>query len=90
MKIDNTGSPLTPLKGVEIRTNSAGHGSAKAADQPASDQVQESNIALSLQPDVARLERLREAVRNGTYSVPAADLSSSILNEHLSDVSKHS
>lgn len=57
-------------------------------EQPAADSVETSGIARQLEADPARLERLRQAVRSGTYQVPASELSTRIVNEHLDDASK--
>ncbi len=52
------------------------------------DSATTSAIAHHLQADPARLDRLREAVRSGTYSVPAHEVSARIIDEHLDDVNQ--
>jgi hypothetical protein len=49
----------------------------------AADSAETSAIARALGPDAARIARIREGVRNGTYSVPARELSAHIIDAHL-------
>jgi anti-sigma28 factor (negative regulator of flagellin synthesis) len=63
---------------------------AASAGEPLSDAAEISAVAEQSQSDPARLERLREAVRNGTYSVPAHEVSARIIDAHLNDLNKRS
>lgn len=91
MKIDNSGAPIIPITSTDARTGRTSSAPDDRKDGPSPpDQVQGSAIALSLQPDTARLERLREAVRTGAYSVPAAEISKRLVDEHLDNSSKRS
>jgi flagellar biosynthesis anti-sigma factor FlgM len=65
-------------------------GQTAGASEPPSDTVEISAVADHSQSDPARLERLREAVRNGTYSVPASEVSARLIDAHLNDLNKRS
>lgn len=94
MKIQNDGSqlpspivsetPTTRVKSKSGPVTRAGGGTDSA------DSVQTSGTAQQLEADPARLERLREAVRSGTYKVPALEVSSRIVDEFLNKSSKRS
>ncbi len=49
------------------------------------DSATTSRISHHLHADSARLERLREAVQNGTYSVSPQEVSKRLISEHLDD-----
>ncbi len=55
--------------------------SALAGDKLTFSGIQERVAA----PDEARLEQLRSAVADGTYSVPSAQISDRLIAEHLKD-----
>lgn len=91
MKIDPRLQPdITPAK---AETHAASKVSDKASSgkttapvaQPGEDSAQVSEIAKRVEADPARIEKLREAVRNGTYHVSARDISSKLISEHLDD-----
>jgi anti-sigma28 factor (negative regulator of flagellin synthesis) len=64
-----------------------------AANEASADSVSTSGLADRLEADPAReaqIERLRQAVRDGTYSVSASDISASIVDAHLTGITKRS
>jgi flagellar biosynthesis anti-sigma factor FlgM len=92
MKIQNEGgsSPLI-RPGVTARkspaSKHAGAVPSKAAE-PAADTATTSGLAATLETDAqraARVERLREQVQAGTYSVDARELSKRLIDAHLSE-----
>ncbi len=93
MKIQNDGGQLP---GPAISTNKTAARvvnkerlESRASDGTDSvDSVQTSGAAQQLEADPARMERLREAVRNGTYKVPALEVSARIIDAHLDKSSK--
>lgn len=56
---------------------------AETQRAPAEDSVETSAIASQAATDPAKIERLREAVRSGTYVVDARKVAASIVREHL-------
>ncbi|MBS1874774.1 MAG: flagellar biosynthesis anti-sigma factor FlgM [Acidobacteria bacterium] len=57
------------------------------------DPITTSSVANQLETDpvrTARIERLREQVQNGTYSIPARELAGRLVDAHLSDFTKRS
>jgi anti-sigma28 factor (negative regulator of flagellin synthesis) len=63
---------------------------ARVSEQPAEEKVDTSSVSIDLTADPDRLERLHEAVQDGTYSVPADELARRIVQHHLHEVSKPS
>jgi flagellar biosynthesis anti-sigma factor FlgM len=98
MKIQNDGgNTAVPVSGDTAnsklsRKERAARASGEAI-QPAADTVTTSEVARYLETDPARQERLdqlREQVQNGTYSVPATELSARLIDAHLGDLTKRS
>jgi flagellar biosynthesis anti-sigma factor FlgM len=95
MKIQNdTANAARPIsadtKSVPgARREQASDRTASASELPP-DTVEISAVVEQEESDPARLERLREAVRNGTYSVPASAVSARIVDAHLNNLSKRS
>ena len=88
MKIQNdAGDSLAPLSGdagvPKLPRENSPSEPAAATEQPISDTVEASEILRHIEADRARLERLRKAVRDGTYVVPAAEVSARIVDDHL-------
>lgn len=94
MKIQNDGvsspSPVSTGAAARISSKSVPRGNPVEGDQPTSDTAEVSAIAHQIEADPARLERLRDAVLNGTYTVPATDVSARLIDEHLDNLNTRS
>lgn len=57
----------------------------KAAEEgrTVDDSVETSGLTVKAEADPQRLDRLRTAIREGTYSVPASEISARLIDEHL-------
>jgi anti-sigma28 factor (negative regulator of flagellin synthesis) len=87
MKIDNndvTGASgiRTPATDLQQRVKTPLRPESEPA-APIDDSVQTSAIASAAAGDPAKVERLREAVRAGTYSVDPKEVAAKIIGEHL-------
>jgi flagellar biosynthesis anti-sigma factor FlgM len=85
MKIDNNNiagadGVRTPATEAQQRGRTPPAGEDKARVE---DSVETSGVAAKALEDSAKVERLREAVRSGTYSVDAKEVAASIVREHL-------
>ena len=80
----NTPLPVSSDTGKIARKEDAS-GAQAGSKVTAADSATTSAIADHLQTDPARLDRLREAVRNGTYSIPSLEISARLIDEHLDD-----
>jgi flagellar biosynthesis anti-sigma factor FlgM len=95
MKIQNDAAnaarpvPADTKSAPPVRKERAAERDAGASELP-SDAVEISAVAGQSQSDPARIERLREEVRNGTYSVPAREVSARIVDAHLTNLNKRS
>ncbi len=98
MKIQNDGgNTALPVSGETAnsrvsRKDRAAQQSGEAVE-PAADTVTTSEVARYLETDPARqarIDQLREQVQNGTYSVPASELSARMIDAHLGDVTTRS
>jgi anti-sigma28 factor (negative regulator of flagellin synthesis) len=88
MKIQNdAGNSAAPLSGdaalAKLSRKDQTSDLAASPEKPVTDTVETSSIAQHLEADPARLERLREAVRNGAYAVAAHEVSAKLVDEHL-------
>ena len=98
MKIQNdSGNTALPVSGDTANSRvSRKDRVAQHSGQPveaAADTVTTSEVARYLVTDPARQARnahVREQVQNGTYSVPANELSARLVDAHLSDLTKRS
>ena len=99
MKIQNDGgNTALPVSGDTAATSRVSRKTRSAQEsgeavQTAADTVTTSEVARYFKTDPARharLDQLREQVQNGTYSVPASELSSRLIDAHLSDLTKRS
>jgi flagellar biosynthesis anti-sigma factor FlgM len=69
---------------VAPETAPAGNTAKKQPSSAAADETTLSSVAQATRgADESRLEALRLAVENGTYSVSAADLASRMIDSHL-------
>lgn len=87
MKIQNDNNP-PPLVGGDkaasrVSSKDKPGRLSKTVEQPAVDTAETSPAAKQLEADPVRLERLREAVRSGTYSIPAGEIAARLIDEHL-------
>jgi anti-sigma28 factor (negative regulator of flagellin synthesis) len=98
MKIQNDlGGVPSPVSG-DVGPSKLGRKEQPAAPAPETrtpepDSVTTSGVSKHLETDPARelrIERLREAVQSGTYSVSAQELSAKIIDAHLGDVTRRS
>jgi anti-sigma28 factor (negative regulator of flagellin synthesis) len=87
MKIQNDALnvplPVSSETGKVSRKDGAAGTQADGNNSARVDNATISAIAQHLHADPARLDRLREAVLNGTYTVPAHEVSARIIDEHL-------
>lgn len=67
-----------------------GNSQSAEPDQPSTDSAALSQIAERIDADPARIEQLRQAVQNGTYSVPANAVAARLVDAHLDDLNKRS
>lgn len=83
MRIDDVNS--SPQSQATQKTNAAGTPSAKhdrTAAGGSSDTAEVSNLARALSAsDPQRIDRLRQAVQNGTYHVSSAKVASGIIDD---------
>jgi flagellar biosynthesis anti-sigma factor FlgM len=92
MKIDDNFSPSGDLRSQIVNrtteTHMEGPGIAQRPDSPAEDSASLSNLSVELSraveqdpPEVvARIQRLQEAVANGTYAVPSQAVAAKIID----------
>lgn len=97
MKIHNDSAnvPLPVSGDTAAAKASRADRASQNTDQPRAeaDAVTTSEIARHLETDPARearIERLREQVQNGTYSVPANQIAGRLIDAHLTDLTKRS
>ncbi|MEO7144978.1 MAG: hypothetical protein ABI165_15885 [Bryobacteraceae bacterium] len=96
MRVNNAGTDINsqiaaqgPAKDAAIKDAAkVNHALAKSSDpsipSEKSDQIQLSHLSQAVTtPSETRLEQLRAAVANGSFSVSAAKISSSIVTEHI-------
>jgi anti-sigma28 factor (negative regulator of flagellin synthesis) len=89
MKIDNndvTGASgiRTPATELQQRVRTTPRPESERAAS-VDDSVQTSAIASAAAGDPAKVERLREAVRAGTYAVDPKEVAAKIIGEHLTE-----
>ncbi len=89
MKINNealgAGLPVSTESASKAARDKAVAAKDPISNEPAGDTAETSSIARHLEADGVRLERLREAVRSGTYSVLPLEVSARLIDEHLED-----
>lgn len=98
MKIQNNNSnastPLSGDTGTARLSRKDPTGSGSGPDHAGNtDTISSSDLVRKLQTDPARearIDRLREQVQSGTYSVSARDVSARLIDAHLDDLTKRS
>lgn len=75
---------LKPVDSKHLREQNA------PAPRVVEDSVETSRVAKVAASDPRKIERLRQAVQSGTYLVPAREIASRMIDEHLADPTTHS